>query len=233
MLERCPEGPDDTLAEIFYNSKMAIAAIMDGDVNSAEEYSRIAKHLSAPWQDPLTKALICHDSRYTNQRIFEHQRSEKHHRAIFDEMITGLCFLESDSNGCEQFSRQLKRMFLLYIAQHKLNIHNDLNCSESVLVSVDDIRYASNAIECFESTLNKNERTLNKNEEILNKNEEIDPRRGMIYKVCKARVCESQGKLSEAVDLLYKATEQAGEGAHYHNETRNIREFTNRLLLRD
>jgi hypothetical protein len=232
MRERWPKGLDGTLAVIFYNSKMAIAAIMDGEVESAEEYSRIAKHLSASWQDPLTKALICHDSRYTKQRIFEHQRTEEHRKAILDEMITGLCFIESDSYGCELFNRQLKRMFLLYIAQHKLNIHNDLNCSESVHVSVDDVRYASNAIECFKRTLEKNERTLNRNERTLNKNEEIDPRRGMIYKVCKARVCESQGKLPEAVNLLYKATELAEEGAHYQNEARNIREFTDRLILR-
>jgi hypothetical protein len=33
--------------------------------------------------------------------------------------------------------------------------------------------------------------------------------------------------------LLDDATEQAEEGAHYQNEARNIREFTNRLLLRD
>ena len=218
MIENWPTEVDDTLAKIFYHSKMAIAAIMDGDVSSAEEHSRIAKHLSAPFHDPLTKALICHDSRYTNQRIFEYQRTERHRKAVFDETITGLCFLESDDNGCEKFNEQMKRMFLLYAAQYKLNIHNDLNSRESDRVSTDDIKHASNALECFKRTL------------IVN--EPLDPRRGMVYMVCKARVLESKAQFPMANFLLSRATELAGEGAYYTNEAANIIDFTNRLLLR-
>jgi hypothetical protein len=110
-------------------------------------------------------------------------------------------------------------MFLLYVAQHKLNIHNDLDSCETDLVSVDDVRLASNVIECFERTLESNE--------------PIDPRRGMIYMVCKARVHVTERQFSKAMILLNEATKLAEEGAHYINESRNIIEFTNKLLLRN
>lgn len=215
MKENWPPEADNTFCDIIFHSKMGIAYVLDDDIESASEHYRIARHLSTAFHEPLTKFFVSHDRRYTNQRIYELNRSDGSLRSVLVETEIGLCFLESDNNGCEEFIRLTKRMFFLYLAMFHLKIHTDFRIDFDSEILDSDLHVSKNVVDIFESSLCQNE--------------VLDPRRNMIYIMCRARLCQLQRHLRLAEHLLSLAFKLREKGAHDQHEVDNILRFLNRF----
>ncbi|KAL4221980.1 hypothetical protein ACF0H5_018027 [Mactra antiquata] len=204
-LKNIPAGVDKTLVLAVYYSKMAIADALDGDAESAMRNVHAANSEALHIVDPL-KVFLCHDRRYVYQLLGKHEnelnQGTKRALAILD-----VCDPETN---CNDFVTQVKRMFLLYSSQYHLGIGNDLKINENFVPMAEDMLAARGVLHCFEQTIQTGI--------------EIEPRRLMIYDMCKAKFL-ANGDSILAEKHLVRALECAEKGAKFGREKQNVEGF--------
>jgi hypothetical protein len=103
-----------------------------------------AKLLAREYHDPLSKALISHDSKYVSQLALK-RNNVKDNSSVVRECQNGLQFLESESSE-NHFCVQMQRLFLLNIAQEHLHIGNDLQMDHTAPILPEELKYADNVM---------------------------------------------------------------------------------------
>lgn len=203
-----PAGVHQILAEIVFESKMAVVATMECSFEFAKLHRRNAKFLAREYHDPLSKALVCHDSKYVSQAL--KRNNVEDNSSVMRECQNGLQFLESESSD-NHFCVQMQRLFLLNIAQEHLYIGNDLQIDHTAPILPEELEYAVNVM--FAANLN------------MMTGQPVERRREMVFKVCMARLHDRQGHLDTAKAYLGDAERLSNDGAFFEEEKRNIHRY--------
>lgn len=206
-----PRGVDKTLLDAVYHSKMAVADALDGKEESAIYNMHIANNRTLLINDPIT-VLLYHDRRYVYQLLGKRDCQLGASKRGLEILYSG----DQEANNCD-YVVQMKRMFLLYSTQHHLAIENDLKINDNVIPSAVDLAEAAGTIQCFE--------------ESLSCGVDIEPRRMMIYDVCKARFLEWSDPVRSKSFLEY-ALLCTEKGAKFGREKQNIEEFLEKIRNR-
>ncbi|XP_053374425.1 uncharacterized protein LOC128546983 [Mercenaria mercenaria] len=203
-----PAGVDPILSEVIFESKMAVVSAMEGSFECSKGHRRNAKYLVREYHDPLTKSLVCHDSRYVSQILARNNVADT--TSVLRECQIGLRFLESETNG-NHFCKQMQRSFLLYLAQHYLRIGNDLHIDRTVPIPAKDLQDAENVL--YVVRIN------------LQSGQIVERRRDMVYNVCMARLFDAHGQRQTAIAYLCEAQHLSRNGAFFEGEIRNIGDY--------
>ena len=203
-----PAGIDPILSQIVFESKMAVVSAMECSFEFAKVRRHNAKQIAREYNDPLTKALICHDSKYVSQALVRNNAEDN--TSVLRECQNGLHFLFSE--GIENhFCIQMQRLFFLNIAQEYLHIQNDLKIDRTAAISAQDLKAADNVL--FTANIH------------LMNGQEVEHRREMVYNVCMARLSDARGYRDDAKLYLDQAERLSNDGAFFEEEKRNIRKY--------